>query len=162
MTKLLIALIVLVVFGIFLVGVLVLLRSRRARRKTHTASPVDRPSSRTSHHRSLAVLAVPFDCHSRTCGNVNEKEVLLEKKPRETSSNDVPEIHITFPEEENSGEKRQSCRVVVVKIGDNGGVGLEPYNDEHLPPYEKADSQKLQSLDLERIGGLKELEKARK
>ena len=67
----------------------------------------------------------------------------------------VPEIRITFPEEDERGSKRTSDRVVVVKISDRGGIGLEPYKDDHLPPYRKAD-ERFQSLDLDRIGGLKE------
>ena len=70
----------------------------------------------------------------------------------------VPEIRITFPEEEeDSSGKRKSGRVVVVRISDNGGVGLEPYQ-ECLPPYQSGESDRFQSLDLERMGGLREKE----
>ena len=68
----------------------------------------------------------------------------------------VPEIRITFPEEEDEGGKRKSGRVVVVRISETGGVGLEPYTDDHLPPYQKSDAERFQSLDLDRMGGLKE------
>ena len=69
----------------------------------------------------------------------------------------VPEIRITFPEEEDAGGKRQSGRVVVVRISEQGGLGLEPYNEESLPPYQSSDSGRFESLDLDRIGGLKEV-----
>ena len=74
----------------------------------------------------------------------------------------VPEIRITFPEEEDEGGKRKSGRVVVVRISETGGVGLEPYNDDHLPPYQKSDAERFQSLDLDRMGGLKEVERGPK
>lgn len=67
----------------------------------------------------------------------------------------VPEIRITFPEEVDDHGKRQSGRVVVVRVGDNGGVGLEPVS-EKLPPYQYSESDRFHSLDLDRIGGLKE------
>lgn len=81
--------------------------------------------------------------------------------PSPTSSgppSPVPEIRITFPEEEDNDGKRRSGRVVVVRISETGGVGLEPYHDEHLPPYVKDDAERFQSLDLDRIGGLKEVQ----
>lgn len=49
--------------------------------------------------------------------------------------------------------------MVVVRISETGGVGLEPYNDEHLPPYQRVESERFESLDLDRMGGLKELER---
>ncbi|KAI5297250.1 hypothetical protein KEM55_004958 [Ascosphaera atra] len=87
---------------------------------------------------------------------------------------EVPEIRITFPEEEDDQGKPVSGRVVVVRIGESGGIGLEPLDDkggeinlsdsgddnkkfekEGLPSYE---GTRFESLDLERIGGLKEKE----
>ena len=82
---------------------------------------------------------------------------MVEESSRPSSpSSPLPEIRITFPEEEDDAGKRKSGRVVVVRISENGGVGLEPYNDDHLPPYQKSDAERFQSLDLDRIGGLKE------
>ena len=71
----------------------------------------------------------------------------------------IPEIRITFPEEEDAAGKRQSGRVVVVRISEQGGLGLEPYNGESLPPYQSSESGRFESLDLDRIGGLKEVER---
>lgn len=50
---------------------------------------------------------------------------------------------------------------MVVRISEAGGVGLEPYLDdeESLPPYQTARDGKFESLDLDRIGGLKEMER---
>lgn len=74
----------------------------------------------------------------------------------------MPEIRITFPEEEDEVGKSKSGRVVVVSISETGGLGLEPYSDEHLPAYQQSDAERFQSLDLDRMGGLKELERGEK
>lgn len=70
----------------------------------------------------------------------------------------IPEIRITFPEEEDEMGKRKSGRVVVVSVSDMGSVGLEPLHKEKegLPAYEGGD---WKELDLEQMGGLKELER---
>jgi hypothetical protein len=73
----------------------------------------------------------------------------------------VPEIRITFPDEEGAYGKRQSGRVVVLRIADSGAVGMEPLGKEQLPPYQPSDAARFQSLDLDRIGGLKEKDGAR-
>ena len=74
----------------------------------------------------------------------------------------MPEIRITFPEEEDEAGKSKNGRVVVVRISETGGVGLEPCGDEHLPKYQQSDAERFQSLDLDRIGGLKELDRSEK
>jgi len=66
----------------------------------------------------------------------------------------VPEIRLTFPEEIDASGKRQS-RVVVVKIGDNGGVGLEPCAEETLSAQTFFQTE-WKSLDLEKMGGLRD------
>ena len=68
----------------------------------------------------------------------------------------VPQIHITFPDEEDRSGKLQAGRVVVVRITDSGSVGMEPLHREILPPYQQSDADRFQSLDIERIGGLRE------
>lgn len=70
----------------------------------------------------------------------------------------MPEIRITFPEEEDDAGQNKSGRVVVVRISETGGLGLEPCSDEHLPAYQQSDAERFESLDLDRLGGLKELE----
>ena len=47
----------------------------------------------------------------------------------------------------------------MVRINDVGGVGLEPYHNEELPLYQTTRDGKFESLDLDRMGGLKELER---
>ena len=71
------------------------------------------------------------------------------------SPDNVPEIRITFPDEQDEAGRRKSGRVVVVRVGETG-VGLEPLKEEQLPAYEKETGERFHSIDMERIGGLKE------
>jgi len=71
----------------------------------------------------------------------------------------VPEIRITFPDDIDEHGKAVKGSVVIVKIGDRGGVGLEPVrNEDQLPKYER-DGKKWDDVDMDLIGGLKEREK---
>ncbi|KAF5129986.1 hypothetical protein E5D57_006321 [Metarhizium anisopliae] len=72
------------------------------------------------------------------------------------SPDNVPQIHITFPEEHDENGRPKSGRVLVVRVGDNAAVGLEPMHDEQLPAYEKESKGQFQSIDMDNIGGLKE------
>jgi len=161
--NLLIALVVLFVVGICLLGALLGLRARRRTQRRQTddmpfqASP--RPASRFSTHTILTIATGPFARQSET-SPINEKEILIEKESFESPiDRAIPEIRITLPEEMDESGKRRSGHVVKVSISEAGGVGFEPYNDERLPPYQKADSAEFQFVDLERIGGLKESKK---
>lgn len=71
------------------------------------------------------------------------------------SPDNVPEIHITFPDEQDDQGKHKSGRVLVVRVGDNATVGLEPMQ-EQLPAYEKEAKGDFYSVDMDHIGGLKE------
>ena len=165
MMNLFIALVVLLGFGLCLIAVLFVLRSRRKAKQVEKLADLPfqahRPASKIANLRRLTISAAPYDKNSEVISIYNEKEIRVEESPRRSSppTSPVPEIRITFPEEEDDGGKRKSGRVVVVRISETGGLGLEPYNDDHLPPYQKSDAERFQSLDLERIGGLKELER---
>lgn len=158
MINLLISLLVLVLFALVLVGVLVILRRRRQKQKQSELPIHNGQCSATSapNHRRLTITAHPYGNKSDSMYVYDEKRNLMENSSSPPSS-PVPEIRITFPEEEDDVGKRQSGRVVVVRIGEKDVVGLEPYQED-LPPYQTDDSQKFQSLDLERMGGLKEKE----
>ncbi|KAL4793461.1 hypothetical protein BDV19DRAFT_366469 [Aspergillus venezuelensis] len=154
---LLISLLVLVLFGIVLIGCLLFLRRRRLSRQTPEL-PVHNGQC-APHHRSMEIIS-----HSK---KGSESLFVIEERTKfmENSSSPppspVPEIRITFPEEEDDSGKRQSGKVVVVRIGECGSVGLEPYH-EQLPPYQTSDADRFQSLDIERIGGLKDKEDAKR
>ncbi|KAL8659194.1 MAG: hypothetical protein Q9202_007235 [Teloschistes flavicans] len=158
MTSLLIAVIALVVIGLSLIAALFLLRShRKAKQQRQDQSlPVQKPSSkRSSNHRRLTVSATPYARNAANSRTFSEKEFLDSPASSEPAS-PIPEIRITFPEEEDDFGKRKSGRVVVVRISETGGVGLEPYHGEHLAAYGNDDAHKFESLDLDRMGGLKE------
>jgi hypothetical protein len=73
-------------------------------------------------------------------------------------SSPPPAIHLTLPEEHEDGTK-SDARVVVVSIGPHGEIGLSPLEQEQLPAYQEVESERMQSLDVERMGGLKEASK---
>lgn len=168
MTSMLIALITLIFVGFFLIGALYLIRSHRLSKKQlqsqsepgHESRFNNTNSSKNSNHRRLTITASPYGRRSESVYlyNGSEKHSFIPGSPSSPQS-PIPEIRITFPEEEDDSGKRKSGRVVVVHISDAGGVGLEPYQDEELPPYQSARDGKFESLDLDRMGGLKELER---
>ncbi|KAL8731227.1 MAG: hypothetical protein Q9181_004370 [Wetmoreana brouardii] len=157
MTSLLIALIVLVITGLSFVAILYALRYHRKAKQQHVQSlPVhNSPSKRSSNHRRLTISAMPYARNAANSRVYSEKD-MLESPTSSAPSSPVPEIRITFPEEEDDSGKLKSGRVVVVRISETGGVGLEPYNDEKLPAYGKEEMERFESLDLDRMGGLKE------
>ncbi|KAI9677661.1 MAG: hypothetical protein M1817_006616 [Caeruleum heppii] len=163
MINLLIVLLVLVFVGLLSVTALYFLRNHRKSKRAGLPKHNSRQSgSKTSNHRRLTITATPYGRNSRSLHVFNEKQNLVDNSSSPPLSPDsIPEIRITFPEEEDEGGQRKSGRVVVVRVGETG-VGLEPLNDESLPPYQKSDADRFQSLDLERIGGLQEKEHDRR
>ncbi|KAF9891290.1 hypothetical protein FE257_004145 [Aspergillus nanangensis] len=155
MVDLLIALLVLVLLGLALVGGLLVLRRRRQNMKL-SELPVHNGEC-TTHHRRLTISAPPY-AKTESVLVYDEKRSLMENSSSPPPS-PIPEIRITFPEEEDESGRRKSGRVVVVRISDAGGVGLEPCHDE-LPPYQSSDAERFQSLDIDRMGGLREKEDA--
>ncbi|CAD6501800.1 BgTH12-02046 [Blumeria graminis f. sp. triticale] len=74
----------------------------------------------------------------------------------DSSSESIPEIRITFPDEQDEAGRRKSGRVVVVRVGETG-IGLEPLKPEdQLPAYEENSGGHFHCVDMDRIGGLKE------
>ena len=126
-------------------------------RKIHRRQAIGRQQlplhheKRTSHHRRLTISTTPGP---RSSIYVYDEKPSLNGPTTPTSP--VPEIRITFPDEQDESGRPKSGRVVIVRVGETG-VGLEPlHNDEQLPAYEKENKGRFQSIDIERIGGLKE------
>ena len=154
---LLISLLVLVFIGLLCVGTLFFLRRfRRSRAIARQSLPqyndvVNSKNSKTN--RRLTITTTPYGRDS-TIYVYDEKASILSNSASPPQS-PVPEIRITFPDEHDESGRKMNGRVVVVRVGETG-VGLEPLRDEEqLPAYEK-DGQRFQSIDMERIGGLKE------
>ncbi|EXJ62763.1 hypothetical protein A1O7_03202 [Cladophialophora yegresii CBS 114405] len=146
-----------VLFTLLLVGslcalALVVLRRKRLARE-HASMLTIR--HQPSHQRSPSVSNFNYGKHDSVFV-YDEKMNLIHNSSSRTSAA-VPEIHITFPDEDGKSGLQQG-RVVVVHVTDSGSVGMEPLHQENLPPYQKEDADRFQSLDLERIGGLREKE----
>jgi cbb3-type cytochrome oxidase subunit 3 len=150
---LVVSLLMLVLLGMILIGALMFLRSmRKARRQAEANAQLPLYEKRQSNHNRLTITAMPYKGRESVVV-YSEKEQLMRSAP-DSPSSPVPEIRITFPDEVDESGKRQSGRVVVVRVGDHS-VGLEPVQED-LPPYQRDASDRFDSLDLDRIGGLKE------
>jgi hypothetical protein len=150
---LIVSLLMLVLLGLILVGALIFLRNmRRARKATEANTQLPLYEKRQSNHNRLTITAMPYKGRESVVV-YSEKEQLMRNGP-DSPSSPVPEIRITFPDEVDESGKRQSGRVVVVRVGEHS-VGLEPVQED-LPPYQRDASDRFDSLDLDRIGGLKE------
>jgi len=121
------------------------------RRKRHATRQALLPMN--YNHKSSITTAL----YSGPAGSIDVHEQKRNYPVKSSSplSSPVPEIRITFPDEETSGNT-EGGRAVIVHIGDSGNVGMEPVSRDNLPSYQSSESDHFQSLDLERIGGLKE------
>lgn len=150
MYNLLIALVVLFALIAILVSGLLILRTRRNRNKQRQLQqdesiPTYEPTGRRSLIRSTLTINAPAYVEQEKRGLMNEGS---------PPGSPIPEIRITFPEEVDEGGHRKSGRVVVVRVGEHT-VGMEPVSDS-APSYEQSEKERYESLDLDRMGGLKE------
>jgi hypothetical protein len=157
MLNLIIALMVLIFVGLCLVGSLYLVRKIR---KTRAIQRQQLPQyeETQSNPRRLTISATPYGGRASSVYVYDEKSSMIKNSSSPPLSPDsVPEIRITFPDEQDESGRRTSGRVVIVRVGERGNVGLEPVrDDEQLPAYEKQSGEKFHSIDMDRIGGLKE------
>ena len=154
MIDLLIALMILIFISLLLGGALYTVRKiRRARAVACQQLPLHNEKP-TSNHRRLTITATPY---GRSSIYVYDEKSSMINNPSSPplSPDNVPEIRITFPDEQDETGRRMSGRVVVVRVGETS-VGLEPLKEEQLPAYEKESRERFHSIDMERIGGLKE------
>jgi hypothetical protein len=158
LVNLLIALLSLVFFGLILLVMWVGLRRVRRQKalREQTLPQYQDVKKRTSNHRRLTI---------ETKGGLGRSSVIIFKDGQPMLANpqspphspdNVPEIHITFPDEQDDQGRPKSGRVVVVRLSEGSNVGLEPVSDEQLPAYEKESSTQFYSIDMDQIGGLKE------
>jgi hypothetical protein len=153
---LLIALMVLIFISLLLVGALYTVRKiRRNRAISRQQLPMHNDSKPISNHRRLTITASPYGRGSSIYVYDEKSSILSSPSSPPLSPDSVPEIRITFPDEQDESGRRKSGQVVVVRVGETG-VGLEPLKDEQLPAYEKESGARFHSIDIERIGGLKE------
>ncbi|RMZ88641.1 hypothetical protein DV736_g4135, partial [Chaetothyriales sp. CBS 134916] len=105
-------------------------------------------SNHTAHRRSAPI--------NRTCSFGRNDAVFVYSSS--SPSTPVPEIRVTFPDDDDQKAARKQGRVVVVHVTDTGSVGMSPLDEDQLPPYQRGDANGFQSLDLNRMGGLREKE----
>ncbi|TGZ80964.1 hypothetical protein EX30DRAFT_371686 [Ascodesmis nigricans] len=160
--NLLITLITLLSLGLLLGLTLLYLRRVRASRKSagllsQQPPPYSSHPSTSPHHNRGPTLSIT----TRSSQYYSEKQGLIgSSSPMAHSPDSVPEIRITFPEEEDEMGRRRSGRVVVVEVGE-AGVGwvrdLEQGDGGRgLPRYEEQGG--MERVDIEKVGGLKEKE----
>jgi len=151
---LLITLMVLIFVSLLLVGALYTVRKIRRSRAIARQSLPQYSEKSLPNHRRLTITATPYGRASSVYVH-DEKSSMISSPSSPLSPGNVPEIRITFPDEHDEAGRPKSGRVVIVRVGETG-VGLEPLQDEQLPAYEKESGERFHSLDMERIGGLKE------
>lgn len=132
---------------------LFILRRKRLAKKQSMLPTYHRAAS---HHRSPSVSN--FNTGKNESIFVYDEKMNLIHNSSSRPTTPIPEIHITFPDEEGNAGSIKKGRVVIVHVTDSGSVGMGPVGQENLPPYQQEDADRFQSLDLERMGGLKEKE----
>lgn len=151
LTGLLVTLVVLVAFGMVLGGSLYILHRARKAKKEAGSLPSYEDSTRNRNRLTINTRDSTFV--------YSEKQNLIENSsPMPLSPENVPEIRITFPEEEDKDGRRVSGRVMVVQVGEAGVGFVKPMETDGLPPYNQdKPEERYASVDLDRIGGLKEV-----
>ncbi|CAI4219194.1 unnamed protein product [Parascedosporium putredinis] len=112
--------------------------------------------SDSHHHPGLTIQTT--DKHGRSSVFIINKDgqpMLANPMSPPHSPDNVPQIRITFPDEQDDAGMTRGGRVVVVRMGETS-VGLEPVREEQLPVYEKENNSQFYSIDMDKIGGLKE------
>ncbi|KAF3003055.1 hypothetical protein E8E13_007140 [Curvularia kusanoi] len=144
---------ILVILALVLMAALIWLRNIRAARKQAELDAQLPLYEKRQSSRRLTITTMPYGKGRESVVVYSEKQDLMSSGASSPTS-PVPEIRITFPDEVDEAGKRQSGRVVVVRVGDHS-VGLEPVTED-LPAYQRDAADRFDSLDLDRIGGLKE------
>lgn len=157
MIDLLLSILGIVFFALILLSVLFLVRRRRRQQRLQSETlPTYQEVSRDAKSQGLTI-ETKHNGHSSIVFIGRDGQPMLQNPQSPPHSPDnVPAIHITFPDEHDDQGQEKSGRVLIVRVGDNATVGLEPIQDEQLPAYEKEAKGQFQSIDMNQIGGLKE------
>ncbi len=158
MINILIAILVLAFVSIILVSTLYFFRrSRRMQKLRNESLPTYNEASKEPMLQHSLTIETKHNGRSSVVVIGRDGQPMLQNPNSPPDSPDnVPEIHITFPDEHDDEGQRKSGRVLIVRVGDNAAVGLEPVREEQLPAYEKEAKGQFQSIDMNKIGGLKE------
>lgn len=145
-----------VFFGLILAGSCLTLALICFRRKRIAQRQVLLPQYRAhAHNRSASVTNLPNLARNESVFVYDEKMNLIANSANPPPST-VPQIRVTFPDDDESNGQPRPGRVVVVHVTDSGSVGMSPLAQGPAPPYQTADAERFQSLDLDRMGGLRE------
>ncbi|TDZ18392.1 hypothetical protein C8034_v006716 [Colletotrichum sidae] len=161
MLNLMIVVLALIFFALLLVSTLFLMRRLRRQQRLQDEMLPSYQEVKTARNHHNLTIQTSQDGRSSVLyiGQDGRSPMLQNPQSAPHSPDNVPEIHITFPDEQDEGGRRKSGRVLVVRVGDGGSVGLEPVRDEQLPAYEKDSKSQFYSVDMDSIGGLKEKER---
>lgn len=154
----LIILLGLLFFALVLASLLYVFRRRRRQQALQNESLPTHEAKNLRNHNHLTIQTTQNGRSSILVINRDGQPMLSNPNSPPYSPDNVPEIHITFPDEKDAAGHTQSGRVVVVRVGDGGVVGLEPVREEQLPAYEKDSKSQFYSIDMDQIGGLREKE----
>lgn len=154
-----IVLAIIVVLGLVLLGALFVLKKARAKQALNNSPPqYNDVVQQDKNHQRLTIET--RNGRTSIIYNKDGRPMLSNPNSPPHSPDNVPEIHITFPDEEaDEAGKRKSGRVVVVRVGDNATVGMEPLHEDELPAYQKESNGSFYSIDMDDIGGLREKER---
>ncbi|KAI1337812.1 hypothetical protein F5Y15DRAFT_389212 [Xylariaceae sp. FL0016] len=147
-------------FALVLVALLVVLRRvRHAKRMREQVLPQYNDIKHDGGRNTRRLTIQTPDGRSSVLVLNNGRPMLSDPQSPPHSPSNVPEIHITFPDEQDEQGRSKKGSVVVVRVGDHS-VGLEPYHEEQLPAYEKESKTGFYSIDMDQIGGLKEKDRS--
>lgn len=142
------------IFGLLLATTLLYFRRVKQQKRMMAGAP---PAYSDSHHHPGLTIQTT-DKHGRSSVFIINKDgqpMLANPMSPPHSPDNVPQIRITFPDEQDDAGMTRGGRVVVVRMGETS-VGLEPVREEQLPVYEKENNSQFYSIDMDKIGGLKE------
>ncbi|KAI3337365.1 hypothetical protein HD806DRAFT_476435 [Xylariaceae sp. AK1471] len=154
-----IALLVIVLFGLLLAGALMVLRRLRQQQQLLDQSLPMYNDIEHEAGRNTRRLTIQTPNGKSSIVVVNGRPMLADPHSPPHSPTNVPEIHITFPDEQDEHGRQKNGRVLLVRVGETT-IGLEPLKEEQLPAYEKEGSNAFYSIDMDRIGGLKEKDRS--
>ncbi|KAI0455529.1 hypothetical protein F5B21DRAFT_471739 [Xylaria acuta] len=154
-----ISLLGLALFGLALVGILMMLQRHRRQQQLLDQTLPRYNDIEHQAGRNTRRLTIQTPDGKSSIVVVNGRPMLADPNAPPHSPTNVPEIHITFPDEHDEQGRRKNGRVLLVRVGETT-IGLEPLKEEQLPAYEKEGSNAFYSIDMDRIGGLKEKDRS--
>lgn len=135
-------------------------RQRQQKQQQHSALPSYDDAAKRSNPHGLTIETTLNGRSSVVVFGKDGQPMLQNPNSPPHSPDNVPQIHITFPDETDEKGHHKDGRVLVVRVGDNATIGLEPVQEEQLPAYEKDAKTQFYSIDMDQIGGLKEKDPA--